>query len=320
VGYTLGGGLGFLARRHGLAANSVRAAEVVTADGRRLRVDATTHPDLFWALRGGGGSFAVVTALEIALYPVPVIHAGALYWPVERAREVLTAWLAILPSLPPELTTMARVLRFPPIPDVPEPFRGRAFVAVQGAFLGGEAEGRRLWAPLLALEPEMDMLAIMPPSALGAINGDPPEPVPYAGDGGLLTDCPAEAVDALLAVHGPDAESALLSVELRHLGAAVARAPEDAGCLGAIDAPFAWFAVGFAPVPPARAAVEGAIDALHAALAPWDAGRRYMNFAERPAGGDVLLGSEVHARLRTVRATWDPEGRLLANHPVGAPV
>ena len=119
AGYTLGGGLSWLARSHGLAANSVVAIEVVTADGVLRRVDETHEPELFWALRGGGGSFGVVTAIEFRLYPITEVYAGVLFFPLDRAAEVLEAWRQWLPSVPDSVTSVGRILRFPPIPDLP---------------------------------------------------------------------------------------------------------------------------------------------------------------------------------------------------------
>ncbi|MFN8122115.1 MAG: FAD-binding oxidoreductase [Thermoleophilia bacterium] len=316
AGYTLGGGIGFLGRAHGLACNAVLAVELVTADGALRRVDAGTDPDLFWALRGGGGSFGVVTAIEFAAVPAPELYAGALFWDASRAPEVFAAWREWIAGAPPELTSTARILMFPPIPDIPEPFRGRAFANVQGAFLGSEADGAALWAPMRELDPEIDTLAPMAPSGLAAINMDPPDPLPYAGDGGLLTGMPDDAVTALLAVHGPGTGSPLISVEVRHLGGALAEARDGAGALAAVPAPFAWFAVGAIPVPEAAGVVHGTIAAVGEALSPWDAGRSYLNFAETPCHGDRLFGVDVHARLRAVRSAYDPDGILLANHQV----
>ena len=141
VGYTLGGGLGWLGRKHGLAANSVVGAEVVTADGPIRRIDRDTEPDLFWAIRGGGGSFGIVTALEFELYPVRELYAGDLFFPIERAAEVLHAWREWVATVPDELTSVGRVLHLPPIPQVPEPFRGKSFGMVEAAFIGDEADG-----------------------------------------------------------------------------------------------------------------------------------------------------------------------------------
>src|SRR5213593_65750 len=121
VGYSLGGGMGWYARKLGLAANSVTAIEVVTADGRIARVDRQNEPDLFWALRGGGGGFAIVTAIEFRLYPIEEVYAGILFFPIERASEVLHAWREWLPTAPEEVTSVGRLLQLPPIPEIPEP-------------------------------------------------------------------------------------------------------------------------------------------------------------------------------------------------------
>jgi FAD/FMN-containing dehydrogenase len=134
TGYTLGGGMGWLARRYGLAANSVTAAEIVTLDGRLRRADAGHEPDLFWAVKGGGGSVGVVTALEMRLYPVRELYAGALFFPIQRAAEVLRAWRAWTGTVPDEITSLSRILRLPPLPGVPERLRGRAFTLVEAAY------------------------------------------------------------------------------------------------------------------------------------------------------------------------------------------
>src|SRR6185295_5504701 len=124
VGYTLGGGISWLARKHGLAANNVTAVELVNAEGDLIRADAENRPDLFWALRGGGGSFGVVTALEFSLFPISDVYAGTLFFPLERGTEVLRAWRRWVEDVPEEITSVGRFLQFPPIPDIPEPLRG----------------------------------------------------------------------------------------------------------------------------------------------------------------------------------------------------
>jgi FAD/FMN-containing dehydrogenase len=132
TGYTLGGGLGWLARRYWLAANSVTAAELVTPDGDLVRADAAHEPDLFWAIRGGGG-VGVVTALEMRLYPVRELYAGDLFFPIRRAAEVLHAWREWTATVPDEITSIGHLVRLPPLPEVPEPLRGRAFIPVIAA-------------------------------------------------------------------------------------------------------------------------------------------------------------------------------------------
>src|SRR5262245_48358838 len=177
AGYSLGGGMGWLARKYGLQANSVTAIEIVLADGRHVRTDATHEPDLFWALRGGNGNFGVVTAIEFAVYPVEELYAGVMFFPFERSAEVLRAWSRMLPSLPEEMMTWASLLHFPDAPFVPEHVRGGSFAVVYGAFLGDEAEGRELMASVRGLGPAMDTFAMVPPAALGDLAMDPPDPL-----------------------------------------------------------------------------------------------------------------------------------------------
>ncbi len=158
VGYSVGGGIGWLARRYGLAANSILAADVVTADGRLVHADREHKPDLFWAMRGGGGSFGIVTALEFGLYPVREVYAGVLFWPVERAGEILHAWRDWTEGVPDEVTSVGRLRKMPQIPEVPEQLQGRSFVFVEAAYTGAEADGIELLRPLRALGPEIDTL------------------------------------------------------------------------------------------------------------------------------------------------------------------
>src|SRR3954469_4995874 len=141
VGYTLGGGLSWLARRYGLGANRMLAAEVVTADGEHIRGHRSPHPELYWALRGGGGSFAAVTAIEIELFPIPEVHAGVLFFGIDRASEVLHAWRDWVDDAPEPVPSVGRFLRPPPIPEIPEPVRGRSFVIIETISLHGQAGG-----------------------------------------------------------------------------------------------------------------------------------------------------------------------------------
>jgi FAD/FMN-containing dehydrogenase len=316
VGYTLGGGIGWLARRHGLACSSVVAVEAVTADGRSVRADADDEPDLFWALRGGGGSFAVVTALEFALHRVAEVYAGALFWPLERAGQVLHTWRELVAAAPDELTSLGRLMQFPPIPEVPEPFRGRAFVLVEAAYCGPEADGAALLLPLRALGPEMDTLATIPVDGLSELHMDPPQPVPFAGDGMLLSELPVEAVDALVGIAGAGSGSPLLSVEVRHLGGALANASSSNGALSSIDAGFALYAVGIAMDAELKAAVQAYAAKVQDTLAAWSAGRSFMNFTERHADPGELFDAATYARLRRVKAVYDPDDVIRGNHSI----
>ena len=136
VGYA-GGGMGWLARSRGLANSDDPAVELVTAEeGIFVRLDSENEPDLFWAVRGGGGSFGVVTALELELYPTPELYAGAMFWPVERAGEVLRFWRDWAETVPDEVTSVGRILHFPPFPDVRN--RCAAIFVIFEVFVGSE--------------------------------------------------------------------------------------------------------------------------------------------------------------------------------------
>ena len=319
VGYSLGGGISWLARRYGMAANSVTAVELVNADGELVRADADHEPELFWALRGGGGSFGVVTALEFRLYPITEVHAGVLFFPIERGREVLAAWRRWIEDVPDEVTSVGRFLQFPPIPDLPEPLRGGSFVVVEATSLLGERETAELLQPLRELGPAMDTFATIPVEKLKHLHMDPEHPVPGAGDGMLLGDFPEAAIDELVAAAGAGSRSPLLSVEVRHLGGALARIHPGHGALATIEAGFALFAVGIAMTPEMGAAVRAHVEVVRAAMAPWDAGRDYLNFTERRERGERLFGSSTYKRLQTVKAAVDPGDVFRSNHPVRLP-
>jgi FAD/FMN-containing dehydrogenase len=316
VGYTLGGGLSWLGRRHGLAASSVVSVEIVTADGELRRIDAETDADLFWAVRGGGGSFGAVTAIEFALFPLAEVYAGVMLWPIERASEILHAWREWAADMPDDMTTVGRLLQLPPIPDIPEPLRGRSFVAVEAFYLGDEAEGTALVAPIRALGAEIDTVATIPVAALQHVHMDPEHPVPGLGDGMLLDDLSATSIDALVAAAGPGSGSPFLSVEVRPLGGAIARPAAGGGAVSHLDADFALYAVGIAMSPEQAAAISAHVSLLHEALAPWASETTYLNFAEADIAGDRLFGPYAHHRLRAVKAAYDPADLFRSNHPV----
>jgi FAD/FMN-containing dehydrogenase len=319
VGYSLGGGISWLARRYGLAANSVTAVELVNAGGELVRADADNASELFWALRGGGGSFGVVTALEFQLYPIAEVYAGVLFFPIERGKEVLHAWRDCLEEMPDEITSVGRFLQFPPIPEIPEPLRGGSFVAVEATSLLDEAATSQLLRPLRELGPVMDTFATIPIERLSSLHMDPEHPVPGAADGMLLRDFPEEAIDAIVAAAGAGSGSPLLSVEVRHLGGALGRMQPGHGALATIEAGFAMFAVGMAMTPELGAAVRAHIEIVQAALASWDAGRNYLNFTERRERGERLFGSTTYRRLQSVKGKVDPEDVFRSNHPVRLP-
>ncbi len=313
LGYALGGGMSWMVRSHGLACNTIVAADVVTADGRPVRIDRDSEPELFWALRGGSGNVAAVTALELELFPVAEIYAGAMLWPIERATEILNAWRNWIETAPDACESFGRMLQLPDVPFLPDEVRGRSFVLIELAFIGSAADGAALAQPLRDLEPEIDSVALMPPSELSVVNMDPELPLPYYGEGILLTDLPAAAIDRMVETF---VGSALLHVEVRHLGGAAAARSPDHGLLDAIDQPFLAFTFGLAPDPESMLAVDGHVRRLLGALGPWDSGRRYLNFAESRMDPRSIFPTETYERFERVKARYDPTGMFRANHAI----
>ncbi len=313
VGYTLGGGLSWLARKHGIGANQVTAIEVVTASGDFVRTDWANEPDLFWALRGGGGAFGIVTAIEFNLFPLDEVYAGILWYPVDRAAEVLKVWRAWTNDLPDEMTSVGRILQFPPIPEIPEPVRGQSFVVVEAIWSGEPDEGERLLEPLRSLGPVMDTVATIPVEELSRLHMDPEGPAPGTGDGGMLDDVDGHLIDLFVehVVGTP-----ILSAEIRHLGGAVARRSLQHGAVDVFEAPYIMYAVGIAPTPEAREVVDGAVARLRHMLAPWEGEHTYMNFAETRRKPSSLFSSASYHRLRRIKAIVDPTDLIRSNHPI----
>ncbi len=315
VGYTIGGGMSWLGRAYGLSANNVEAIEMVTADGRLVRTDACTETDLFWALRGGGGSFGVVTAIELRLFPIAEVYAGLLWWPADAAAEVLQAWRQLTQADPPEeFTTSARLLNVPPIPEMPAPLRGRSFVVIDVIHLGTPAEADAQLAPLRALKPVTDTIAVIPARALSHLHMDPEQPTAGVGDGLLLDSLPAEAIETLIRVApaGPQ----LTVVELRHLGGEMKRARPANGALAAVDADYALFAAGAAPFPQAAEAVAWNVATVQTAMHPWTARQMYLNFAETHRDPATFWTPQAYDRLRRIKAAVDPDDLIRSNHPI----
>jgi len=313
AGYMLGGGLGWLGRSHGFACNSVRAMEVVTADGEIRRVDEDDDPDLFWALRGGGGGHAIVTSFEIELVELREAYAGSLMWPIEMAGSVAQAWREWTQSVPDELSATLKLIRFPPFPQIPEPLRGRALVAVTFVFTGDAATGEELLAPIRSLgEPYMDTVGTVAAPALATLAGDPEDPVPGIGAGYLLDSLDEAGIDAYVELAGPDADVPLIFLELRHLGGALERSSESHGARDATGAAYLLYGVGAAMSPEMGAAIGALITRIEERMEPWTADQSLPAFAEQRDDVRSCFRPEVADRLDRVSAEYDPDGLILA--------
>ncbi|WP_159471066.1 FAD-binding oxidoreductase [Streptomyces caniferus] len=242
VSYTLGGGVGVLARTYGFAADQVRSVDLVTAGARRRTVTAESDPGLFRALLGGGHGLGAVTAMEFGLVPVARLYGGQLVFDGERIDTALAAYLRWTETVPDELTSSLALIVYPDLPQLPESLRGRHLAQIRIAWTGSAEEGERLVAPLRAVGPRVsDQLREMPYAESHTIHQDPSDPHAYDGDNALLGGLDAAALLRVATLAGP-AAPAMCVVQLNHLGGAMARrgGPDDvAGAVGHRDARFA---------------------------------------------------------------------------------
>ncbi|MER5640450.1 FAD-binding oxidoreductase [Kitasatospora sp. NPDC002227] len=324
VSYTLGGGLGLLARRYGYAADHVRSIDVVTADGQLRHVTADSDPDLFWALRGGRENFGIVTGLEFGLVPVAELYGGGLFLDGELAVEALRVYRRWTETVPEEMTSSIAFVPFPDVPVLPAPLRGRYLVHIRIAYLGDAGRGSELVAPLREIGPVvLDGLRVMPYAESGSIHAEPPHPAPYVGTNVLLRGLDDELCREVLELTGPAAEVTSI-VEIRHLGGALAAPPAVANSVGHRGAAYLLGVLNkVGPQDPVE--VLRAAQARLVAAAEPQAQGKMLNFLN---GGDatperVRLSYEVkdYGRLQKLKAAYDPANLFRLGHnipPVGA--
>ncbi|WP_019179548.1 FAD-binding protein [Microbacterium yannicii] len=314
VGYLLGGGIGPVGRTFGFAADHVRSISVVTADGGLVRADAEFNQDLFWALRGGKGGFGVVVEVEIDLFPLATIYGGALFYAGEDTPAVLRTFAEWSRDLPDEMTTSVAMLRLPPLPELPEPLRGRFVCAVRIGYVGAAEDAEALMTPIREVaRPLIDGVGEMPYAEIGRVHADPVDPMRVMEGGILLDEFDTAAADALLTASGPTVEVPLAAVEVRRLGGALSRMPEPPNAVGGRDAAYSLHVVG-APVPELlHSLIPQVIGGLFAGMEPWATGGTQVNFfgrANMPGDKVTSWSPEVAARLLEVRRKHDPAGRF----------
>jgi hypothetical protein len=317
TGFSVSGGLSWFGRAHGLAAHSIRAVDLVDATGELRRVSAASDPDLFWAICGGGGDFGIVTAIEVALYPAAHVYGGRMLWPIEMAWPVLRAFRDIAATAPDELTMWAHLLRFPPLPELPEFLRGGSFVSVDSAYLGSAEDGAALLARLREIPAlHMDTMGTVPLPALGGICSEPVDPMPAQEFSGLLADLDDAAIGRLLDVAGHQVHSPLVVVQVRHLGGAIARGSSFQGPSGAVIEPYQLFCLGLPVVPELGPAIEASLAAVNVALGDYLTGRTFFTFLGHDDDPSRAFSAEALERLQGVKRAVDPNGVIRSNRPV----
>ena len=319
-GFTLGGGIGWTLRKYGLACDSLIGADVVTADGRLVHADADSHSELFWALRGGGGNFGIVTSLEFELHPLgPTVLGGLLFFPPESARQVITGWRELTKTMPDELTSLVNLTTAPPVPFLPESVHGKPIVVVAAVHCGPMDAAEKAVEPLRSLAiPIFDHMGPVPYLAMQQAL----DPLWEAGaqnyfTSAMLKKFPDEAVDEMLrrweAKPTPQSE-----LHLHHAGGAMAAVPADATAFGHRDA--AYILNVIARSPQARGfdkATEWA-RASRAALSAYGEGSMYVNFTG-DAEPDKVRASyppATYARLVAVKREYDPSNLFRLNQNI----
>jgi FAD/FMN-containing dehydrogenase len=313
-GITLGGGVGFLVRKYGLTIDDLLAADLVTADGQSIRVDPDNHPDLFWAIRGGGGNFGVATRFQYRLHEVPTIVGGMLILPATA--EVIAGFMAAAEAAPEELTTIANVMPCPPMPFVPEEHHGKVIVLALMAYVGETEAGNRALAPFRTLAtPITDMLQTMPYSEIYQPDDDSYHPLAISRT--MFVERIDTSVAASIVAHLEASDAPMRVAQLRVLGGAMARIPADATAFAhrtsRIMVNVASFYEGSVDYERRAAWVDDFVALLHQG----DDGA-YVNFLADEGEERVRAAypGATWDRLAAVKARYDPDNLFRLNQNI----
>jgi len=320
-GLALGSGSGWLERAYGFTCDNLASAEVVTASSRIVTASEDSHPDLFWALRGGGGNFGVVTEFTFDLHRVgPIVLGGMLLYPGFMAGEVLRHWRDFMLDAPREVGSAVATITAPPAEFVPEAARGMPAVAVIVLYAGDPDVGRRVLEPLTSYgPPAADLVQPMPYAAVQQLL-DPPNPAGmhnyWSGD--FLAEFPDEAVDTFVA-HTQPPVSPLTQIIVVAAGGAISDVADQDTAFGNRTAPFNLHYLSMWP--PDRAQDQANIDftrSLSAAMKRWTTGQVYLNFIgdEGLTRVESAYGPEKYARLRKIKRVWDPDNVFRHNQNI----
>jgi hypothetical protein len=320
AGFTLGGGIGWLMRKHGLTADNLIGADVVTADGRLVHASADENPELFWGLRGGGGNFGIVTSFEYKVHPVgPVVMGGPVIYPGSMAGDILRFYREWSKDAPDELTTLVSLATAPPAPFIPEEWHGKRIVIIPGVYAGSVEDGERAMRPLRQLgEPVADLMGPLPYVAMQSLLD------PLWGPGahnyfkaGWLRGLDDRAIDTLVDYHR-DASSPKSEIHVHQMGGAVARVGAGATAFGDRSAPFLLNIIASTFTAEGYDDAVGWAQGLHGAMDPSLTGGTYVNFisAEGPDRVRDAYSADTYERLRALKREYDPGNLFRLNQNV----
>ncbi|MFI6274608.1 hypothetical protein [Streptomyces sp. NPDC050988] len=266
-------------------------------------------------MRGGRSNFGVVTELEIGLFPVTSFYGGGLYYPAEDIEAVIRAYFSVVRDAPDALTCSLAVLNLPPVPEVPEPMRGKSFAHVRITHLGPDDEAEKLVLPFRAIgSAAVDTIGRHPYAEFAAVHTDPTDRFPYEEQGITVTDLPDKAIDVLVREARQTSGSPVTALEIRHLGGALVRRPGEAAPVAVWDAVFSVWGVTAGPPEVVDAGMAVLDDTLRQ-LTPWSTGYVYTNFAGRDDRAEDVFTAEDLQRLRALKEVYDPLQPLQGEQP-----
>jgi FAD/FMN-containing dehydrogenase len=322
AGLTLGGGIGWLQRKHGLSCDNLIAADIVTADGEVVHTSESERPELLWGLRGGGGNFGVVAQFEFRLHPVSTVLGGLMLFPFAQARDLLTTFRDWAPDAPDEASMLMAIMTAPPEPFVPTELQGQTVIGLVGCWCGNLDAGTAAIAPFRALGPAVDVFGPMPYVALqGLLDAGAPKGLRNYFRSGFLDDLDDEVIDVLLD-HGARLPSPMSALHLHQMGGAVGRVSPAQSAFSGRSAAYTYNIVSTWVDPAEDDVHRTANRAFAEALAPLAAPGRYVNFITEEGAGPGLdpvqsaYGSAAYERLSRLKREYDPANVFHRNQNV----
>ncbi|OJF97154.1 FAD-binding oxidoreductase [Alkalibacterium sp. 20] len=312
IGYTMGGGMGWLARKYGLSVDNVISYDMVTADGELIHVNKYENDDLFWGLSFCGAAFGIIAAMEIKLFPVKTVYAGSLMYPREVASEVFVRYREWITDIEDDWTTTISIENYPQLPIVPDFLQGKSAVVVRGCYAGPVEKGEEMIKSWLDwMEPMANLFGAIPFKDADSISDDPKDPIPATAQSIIINELSDDAIGILLnRAFAQNEPTPLFTTEIHHGGGAMARADKDAVAYSQHDAPFILNMVGLIPTPEASLAYTEIANGIKSEMKPYSTGNVYMNFLagdEKWNQTKDAFTPEAFKRLITLKNKYDPK-------------
>jgi len=318
AGFTLGGGIGWLMRKHGLTCDNLLAADVITADGRLVHASADENPELLWGLKGGGGNFGVVTSFEYRVHRVgPVVTGGLVFYPGELAGDVLRFVRDFVADIDDELTILVNLATAPPAPFLPEEWHGKKMTAIACCYAGSVEDGARAVAPLREIgESFADLIGPLPYTTLQGLL----DPLYARGSknyfkSGFLGGLDDELIEVLVR-HHQAAPSPQSEIHVHHVGGAVARVGDGDTAFGHRGAPYVLNLIARSDSGEDYEPQVAWAQHLHAATEPFQSGGSYVNFLTDEGEARSAYEPETYARLQRLKAEYDPDNVFALNQNI----